>query len=438
MKLRDIGRKLLTTYLSKNGTLTPVTTTCSTGVLTIHHLLPITACSVHIFFVADVIVCIPAILLYGFYLGKGSTRQKVSNVLCMLLYPGLILIDYGHFQYNCISLGFALWGFLGLAYEWDLLASVAFCLALSYKQMELYHSLPFFCYLLGKCFKHSLKGKGLVLLIKIAATVIATFAICWLPFLTDTDQVLQLFRRLFPVDRGLFEDKVANVWCSLSNLIKIKKILSSQVQLILSFLATFLSLLPTCLKLIAHPTQRGFKLAMVNCSLSFFLFSYQVHEKSILLASLPACLLITEFPFVSSWFLLLSTFSMLPLLLKDGLLLPYIVLSLAFLLVTGTLSALAKTSEEHLHLQPFFLVVRLIPWFNILSQMIKLAFILSVVTMAVLSFMSAALTPPSSLPDLFPVLVMLFSCIHFLFFLAYFNIIHLWEPTSEKKKNKMS
>nr|XP_014344368.1 PREDICTED: dolichyl pyrophosphate Man9GlcNAc2 alpha-1,3-glucosyltransferase isoform X2 [Latimeria chalumnae] len=381
MKLRDIGRKLLTTYLSKNGTLTPVTTTCSTGVLTIHHLLPITACSVHIFFVADVIVCIPAILLYGFYLGKGSTRQKVSNVLCMLLYPGLILIDYGHFQYNCISLGFALWGFLGLAYEWDLLASVAFCLALSYKQMELYHSLPFFCYLLGKCFKHSLKGKGLVLLIKIAATVIATFAICWLPFLTDTDQVLQLFRRLFPVDRGLFE---------------------------------------------------------VNCSLSFFLFSYQVHEKSILLASLPACLLITEFPFVSSWFLLLSTFSMLPLLLKDGLLLPYIVLSLAFLLVTGTLSALAKTSEEHLHLQPFFLVVRLIPWFNILSQMIKLAFILSVVTMAVLSFMSAALTPPSSLPDLFPVLVMLFSCIHFLFFLAYFNIIHLWEPTSEKKKNKMS
>jgi len=63
-------------------------------------------------------------------------------------------------MYNSVSLGFALWGVLCLSYDWDLLGSVAFCLALNYKQMELYHSLPFFCYLLGKCFKKGLKGKG--------------------------------------------------------------------------------------------------------------------------------------------------------------------------------------------------------------------------------------------------------------------------------------
>lgn len=61
-----------------------------------------------------------------------------------------------------MSLGFALWGVLGVSYDWDLLGSLAFCLAINYKQMELYHSLPFFCFLLGKCFKKGLKGKGWV------------------------------------------------------------------------------------------------------------------------------------------------------------------------------------------------------------------------------------------------------------------------------------
>lgn len=110
------------------------------------------------------------------------------------MYPGLVLIDYGHFQYplpmvvlflsylnspirnnvknsNClvfnfmfryngVSLGLTLWGILGLGLGWDLFGSVAFVLALNYKQMELYHALPFFCYLLGKCIKHGLNGQG--------------------------------------------------------------------------------------------------------------------------------------------------------------------------------------------------------------------------------------------------------------------------------------
>lgn len=104
-----------------------------------------------------------------------------------------------------MSLGLALWAVLCLSHDWDLLGSMAFCLALNYKQMELYHSLPFFCYLLGKCFKKGLKGKGLVLLAKLAGTVLVSFAACWLPFGTDVEQIMQVLRRLFPIDRGLFE-----------------------------------------------------------------------------------------------------------------------------------------------------------------------------------------------------------------------------------------
>ena len=52
-------------------------------------------------------------------------------------------------RYNSVSLGLTLWGILLLASQHDLLGSVAFSLALNYKQMELYHALPFFSYLLG-------------------------------------------------------------------------------------------------------------------------------------------------------------------------------------------------------------------------------------------------------------------------------------------------
>lgn len=57
---------------------------------------------------------------------------------------------------------------------------------------------------------------------------------------------------------------------------------------------------------------------------------------------------------------------MLPLLLKDGLLLPYIVTSLAFLLISITLlSALEQTSEEDLKLKQLFTCRRKhMPWFN--------------------------------------------------------------------------
>uniref|UniRef100_A0ACB8F455 Glucosyltransferase-like protein n=1 Tax=Sphaerodactylus townsendi TaxID=933632 RepID=A0ACB8F455_9SAUR len=347
--------------------------------------------------VADMLVYIPAVILYCCHLRETSTKKKISTVLCILLYPGLILIDYGHFHhgigevdekdtllwitfvlnmktiYNSVSLGFALWGVLCLSYDLDLLGSTAFCLAINYKQMELYHSLPFFCYLLGKCFKKGLMGKGLLLLIKLASIVVVSFALCWLPFCTEVEQILQVLRRLFPIDRGLFEDKVANIWCTLSVFVKIKTVLTPQTQLKLSFALTFLSLLPCCIKLTLQPSLKGFKYALVTCALSFFLFSFQVHEKSILLVSIPVCLIINEIPFMSAWFLLVSTFSMLPLLLKDGLLFSYLLTTLAFLTAcTTSFSILEKTSEDDLQLKTFSSSVRkYIPWFRTFPNVIK-------------------------------------------------------------------
>uniref|UniRef100_A0A673LWQ2 Alpha-1,3-glucosyltransferase n=1 Tax=Sinocyclocheilus rhinocerous TaxID=307959 RepID=A0A673LWQ2_9TELE len=363
----------------------------------------------------DILIYIPAVLLYCFYFCDGSSKQKVATALCILLYPGLILIDYGHFQYNSVSLGLALWGTLGLGLGWDLFGCLAFTLTLNYKQMELYHSLPFFCYLLGKCIKQGLTGRGFFHLVKISMTVLVTFALCWMPFLSDPKQPLQVLHRLFPVGRGLFEDKVANTWCSLNVLIKIKTLLSRETQLFLSFALTLLFVLPSSLKLLSKPTLWQFKLALVNTSLAFFLFSFQVHEKSILLVAF-----------------------MLPLLLKDGLLLPYVVTSLAFLFLSlYLLSALERSTEEELRLGLYRKHTQhWLPKLNLMLSLCLLQFWFSLVAMAALSFTSVWLKPPAKLPDLFPVLVSVLSFLHFLGFIIYFNQVQLMEPQRKKSLKK--
>uniref|UniRef100_A0A2K6Q464 Alpha-1,3-glucosyltransferase n=1 Tax=Rhinopithecus roxellana TaxID=61622 RepID=A0A2K6Q464_RHIRO len=385
--------------------------------------------------IADLLIYIPAVVLYCCCLKDISTKKKIANALCILLYPGLILIDYGHFQniYNSVSLGFALWGVLGVSCDWDLLGSLAFCLAINYKQMELYHSLPFFCFLLGKCFKKGLKGKGFVLLVKLACTVVASFVLCWLPFFTEREQTLQVLRRLFPVDRGLFEDKVANIWCSFNVFLKIRDILPRHIQLIMSFCFTFLSLLPACIKLILQPSSKGFKFTLVIeiifCNIIFFLYHFR-----------PVCLVLSEIPFMSTWFLLVSTFSLLPLLLKDELLMPSVVTTMAFFIACVTsFSIFEKTSEEELQLKSFSISVRkYLPCFTFLSRMIQYLFLISVITMVLLTLTTVTLDPPQKLPDLFSVLVCFVSCLNFLFFLVYFNIIIMWDSKSGRNQKKIT
>lgn len=150
---------------------------------------------------------------------------KFVHLAVMVFYPGQILIDNGHFQYNNVSLGFAAFAIASLFYDRELLGSFFFVLSLNYKQMELYHSLPFFFYLLGICFKNDDKKRKynpLVKLLKIGLVVIITFGVIWLPWLKSLEMLQQVLHRIFPFARGVFEDKVSNIWCVINVFYKLK------------------------------------------------------------------------------------------------------------------------------------------------------------------------------------------------------------------------
>ncbi|KFO23185.1 Dolichyl pyrophosphate Man9GlcNAc2 alpha-1,3-glucosyltransferase [Fukomys damarensis] len=180
-----------------------------------------------------------------------------------------------------------------------------------------------------------------------------------------------------------FKDKVASVWCSVNIFVKIKDLLPRDTQILISFCFTLLSLLPACIKLTLHPSPRGFRFALVSfCALSFFLFSFQVHEKSILLVALPRAV----------W------------------------------------RALGRCHLGTAHLQ-----LRSLNRAGLtLTQ-----FLASVALMVLLTLMTAVLDPPRRLPDLFSVLVCFVSCLNFLFFLVYFNIM-MWDSKDGRSQKKIN
>lgn len=53
-------------------------------------------------------------------------------------------------------------------------------------------------------------------------TAVGTLALCFAPFYAagQWPALLAVLHRLFPLHRGLFEDKVANFWCALAILTK--------------------------------------------------------------------------------------------------------------------------------------------------------------------------------------------------------------------------
>lgn len=380
--------------------------------------------------VADILIYIPAIFYFASKLRENSKPK--TNVfqlddgnlilISMIIYPGLILIDHGHFQYNCVSLGLFVAAVTLILNERVLLASGFFTLALNYKQMELYHALPFFFYILGSNVSFKRRSIGLKNLFKVAFVVLATFAIVWSPFLNDVETLRDVVHRLFPFSRGIFEDKVANVWCAVNVVYKLRKAFGDLELAKICLVATLVSVLPSNLDLFFRPRKEKLVISLVNTSLAFFLFSFQVHEKSILLVAIPVLLHTRDDPFASFWFLIISNFSMSHLYVKDHLVIAYLALTTFYILSVWLMFGdLLSTNRK--------------PKDNRYSHLVVALFYLSMVGTAILTLGLLSVEPPKKYPDLFPVLISLYSCAHFVMFFIYFNYRQFRGDYSKIKSN---
>ncbi|GJP49772.1 hypothetical protein CLOM_g8943 [Closterium sp. NIES-68] len=287
----------------------------------------------------DLLVFFPAALAFACSpfvrsLSPSTSRPAAHRLWVLgmlLLQPGLILIDHGHFQYNSISLGLSLAAATAIISRHYLIGSALFCFAINHKHMALYFAPAFFAHLLGRCRQ---APRPVLMFLSLAATVLLSFALPWAPFLDSPDSVLQVVTRLFPLGRGLYEDHVANFWCATSPLIKWKQLFSTPVLARIALAATVASALPSMLHQVMRPSAHGLVLCMLNSSLGFFFFAFQVHEKSILLPLLPVSMLALHHPHLHRWFTTVAAVSMFPLLLRDRLEIAYVALLALFLLLS--------------------------------------------------------------------------------------------------------
>lgn len=362
---------------------------------------------------SDVLLMFPAaIFALKVIYPRADRSARLWALTLVLLHPGLVLIDHGHFQYNCISLALtaAAVGFVWID-RWYV-GSFFYVLALNHKHMSLYFALAFFAHLLGEAMRRPTLSKKVTTLASLAAAVILTFVLAWLPFLRPVGLALRVLQRLVPIRRGVFEDYVANFWCVTHVLVKWKALFEVESLAKVCALCTLAACAPSVAHQILRTSKKGFLICMLNCSLAFYLFSYQVHEKSILLPCLPAALLVLEYPLPSVCFAFISAFSMFPLLVKDGLVLAYAA-SLAIFCAFAFLKA------------------------EILGpRWLRLGFHASTIVSACLCALKVGIAPPQRYPYLFDLFISAFAFAHFSGFFLFWNI-ELWkQPGAHQRQRK--
>ncbi len=388
--------------------------------------------------VSEYLIYVPAAVIFVRRLTKlqGVNSWNASIALtAILMQPGTILIDHVHFQYNTVMLGLVLASMssvLAGRYMWS---CVFFVLALGFKQMALYYAPAVFAYLLGVCIFPRI---NIPRFLGIAVVTVVSFAILLLPLILGglydstrgiearpelqgraaplplfseysylinykawyypiIQQLTQMIHRVFPFARGLFEDKVANFWCALNVIIKLKQYPAEVLQRV-SLLATLAAITPPCLLILLKPRKDLLPLALSTTAWAFFLFSFQVHEKSVLLPLMPMTALLASKhglgKSVRAWVgfaNMLGVWTMFPLLQRVDLRIPYYVLSLlwAYLLGLPPTSFAVYSQDGHS------------TWTGLATASLHFTFYL---VMGVWHLAESFLAPPQAKPDLWVVI----------------------------------
>jgi alpha-1,3-glucosyltransferase len=217
-----------------------------------------------------------------------------QNVTCLLiLQPLLIFVDHCHFQFNCVGYGLLLIAIGCVLEDAFFMAAFSFSLAVMYKQTMLYFAPAFAFVALGRINRGDTRifsrGMGGLLL---------GIGVCLAPILGElslrsdggvwragADGVGKMMESVFPFKRGIFENYVATFWSLIFPILRSRwsrEILYDRNLLLPSFMLTIAGVMEAGWKTIKNPTNENFMVSLCISSLSFFLFSWQVHEKAII------------------------------------------------------------------------------------------------------------------------------------------------------------
>ena len=403
--------------------------------------------------ISEYLTYIPSAILLNRQIARSASVNVWESsiaLVAILMQPATILIDHAHFQYNTVMLGFVLFALYSLQIDHFFWAAVFFVAALGYKQMALYYAPAIFFYLIGVCI--SPKARPLRFTSIAIATILAFAAVLApilgltfydqyrginpplslqdrkvnpvletiTPYISVTSpfypyllQVTQIIHRIFPFARGIFEDKVANLWNCIHLLHKLHAYPVDLLQRI-SLLTTIILIQPACMLISLYPRRNLLPYALASCAWGFFLASFQVHEKSVLLPLLPMTILLggrdglsTEVRAWIGWANLLGAWTLYPLLKRDELRTPYLVLTLFW----AYLLALPPTS-----LSCYFGSQASKPGLKTTTKLLHLAFY----TLMILWHIGEHFVPPpDSKPDIWVVLNVVIGA-------AGFGICYLW------------
>ncbi|KAK1123389.1 hypothetical protein K0M31_008099 [Melipona bicolor] len=281
-----------------------------------------------------------------------SFDEYLIFIVFSLCNIGLLLVDHVHFQYNGFLLGILL---LAVANVSKINKQVAilpgtllFAILLNLKHIYLYVTPVFVVWLLRSyCIN---EGSFFRRLFALGSIVITTLIISFGPFASQLSQVIS---RLFPFKRGLVHAYwAANAWALYIGIDKATCLILKQLEWLKStrtavmtgglvqeqtflvlpsptpavtFLVTICTMLPAlycllCKKEYTNPKQ--FVRCLVLCALCSFIFGWHVHEKAILTAIIPLCVLAATNKNDARIYIILSSAghaALLPLLYMDNL-----------------------------------------------------------------------------------------------------------------------
>lgn len=370
--------------------------------------------------ISDVLIFLPSLAMYALSANENIEPFGSPTIAFVAFIPALMLMDHGHFQYNSVSLGLCVLAFVLYQRRLDVAAAISFCTAVYFKHLCLYFALALFAHHASRVLQIARERSiqfAVAYASRILIAILAVTLFVFGPWIFDHQSMLAVLRRLFPVARGLYEDKVANFWCSISVFFKAQRYFSHAQLVALCTIVTFVTSLPFCIAMFFRKTRRHFLLSCSGCALAAYLFSFQVHEKQILIPLISLALLFDTYPTMCMWMSFAAATSLFPLLHREGLTVAYIAVSilhfcLALHIWPDEIRSRCETSGRF-RLQVF------------IANLLRICTVPIVLLGLALHVALLAVKPPSWAPDILVLLVTGYCCA--IFCCVYLAIIvNLW------------